>query len=141
MTVSPRSTVTVDSAGTSDTFVNNVDGSTEKAQLGTFVFVTFSKFDDRYLDPDQMLEVKGSDGLLYDSTLATGPDLGGAPANGHDGPNHFTEGFDLPKNAAKGAVLIVHANGIDRDADGSHSPGREPPPGYDNGAYAVDLGL
>jgi hypothetical protein len=90
--------------------------------------------------PGDITEVKGSDGLLYESRLSDGPDSGQATYDPSSiDPNHFTEAFDLPKNAAKGAVLIVHENGIERDA--FDTGGREPPPGYDEGAHIVDLGL
>jgi hypothetical protein len=55
-------------------------------------------------------------------------------------PNHFTEAFDLPKSAAKGAVLIVHEGGTDRESLGSET-GRPVPTGYEDGAHEVDLGL
>ena len=70
-----------------------------------------------------------------------GPDSGAAIAGFDDvDPNHFTEAFDLPKDAAKGAVLIVHERGTDRDMLGSETA-RPIPPDYADGAHDVDLGL
>ena len=120
-----------------------LDGTPDTPRKGEFVFVTLDKFESPILTPGDVLEVKGSDGLLYSSSSSNGPDSGMAlwDSSAID-PNHFTEAFDLPKNAAKGAVLIVHENGTERDAlDESSLVGRRPPYGYDEGAHEVDLGL
>jgi hypothetical protein len=132
--------ITVASAGTSDAIFKGFDGQPDKSKNGVFVFVTFDKFAVNLVGPADMTELKGSDGLLYESTLSDGPDSGQATFDPKSvDPNHFTEAFDLPKNAAKGAVLIVHENGTERDA--FEIGGRTPPPGYEEGAHTVDLGL
>jgi hypothetical protein len=108
--------ITIKSAGTSDTIFNDLVGKPIESKNGTYVFVTFSHFQSRTLSPHDELEVKGSDGLLYPTDLSDGPDSGAALAGfGNSDPNHFTEAFDLPTNAADGAVLIVHEDGTDRD--------------------------
>jgi hypothetical protein len=134
-------TVTVASAGVSETVFKEIDGTPDRARRGAFVFVTFSRFQLPAVESvDEMLELKGGDGNLYTSRLSDGPDSGGALVGDVD-PNHFTEAFDLPKGATKGAVLIVHANGNGRDAEQSDLIVRRPPPGYEVGAHVIDLGL
>jgi hypothetical protein len=133
-------TVSIASAGTTDKIFKDLAGQPYTPRDGVFVFVTLDKFQSPILGADELLELKGSDGKLYASRLSDGPDSGGA-MSGFDkaDPNHFTEAFDVPKDAAKGAVLIVHENGTDRSDWGS-AP-RDVPEGYEEGAHEVDLGL
>jgi hypothetical protein len=135
--------ISVESAGTSDSVFKGFDGTPDKSRNGTFVFVTFNKFkiNANYFTPGDLIEVKGSDGLLYLSRLSDGPDSGAATFDSSSvDPNHFTEAFDLPTSAAKGAVLIVHENGFDA-SDASDLQGYSPEPGWEEGAHTVDLGL
>jgi hypothetical protein len=135
-----RTTVTVESAGTAD----SLSSLSSKPDGGkTFLFVTLSKFESKLLGPDDLLEVKASDGKLYSSAFSNGPDSGAALVDKDAiDPNHFSEVFEVPKGATKGAVLIVHERGIDRDPlDESYHVGRTPPEGYEQGAHKVDLGL
>ena len=135
-----RTTITVESAGTSETVFKDLTGEPIQSKNGTFVFVTFSKFDSPILGPDSLLELKGADGMLYGPDLSNGPDSGAAMAGfGETDPNHFTEAFDLPKEAASGAVLIVHERGTHRESMGS-GISRPVPEGYEDGAHD-DLGL
>jgi hypothetical protein len=135
-----RETVSIESAGTTDRIFKDLAGQPYEPREGVFVFVTLNKFQSAVLDAGELLELRGSDGRLYASRLSNGPDSGGAMSGFVEtDPNHFTEAFDVPKEAAKGAVLIVHENGTDRSDWGS-SP-RPVPEGYDEGAHEVDLGL
>jgi hypothetical protein len=135
-----KETVSIESAGTTDTIFKDLAGQPYTPREGVFVFVTLNKFESKILDAGELLELKGSDGKLYASRLTNGPESGGAMSGFVEAdPNHFTEAFDVPKDAAKGAVLIVHENGTDRTEFGS-SP-RPVPEGYDEGAHEVDLGL
>jgi hypothetical protein len=134
-------TIGIESAGTSETIFKDLYGKPIESDNGTFVFVTFSKFDSPVLTAGDLLEVKGSNNLLYGSRLTNGPDSGGARSGYEDvDPNHFTEAFDLPKDAARGAVLIIHEGGTDRESLGSGAA-RPIPPDYADGAHEVDLGL
>jgi hypothetical protein len=135
-------TITVASAGTSDSIFKDLYGKPIPAKLGTFVYVTFSHFTQpQQLGPNDVLVVRGGDGKLYQSSLSDGPDSGAQYSDTPPDPNHFTEAFDLPKSATGGAVLIVHENGTDLESMGSDAPGQDPPSDFADGAHEVDLGL
>ena len=104
---------------------------------GIFVIVSLT-FDSPWT-ASQLLEVKGGDGKLYGPRYSDNPQtLRGAAKKD---PNHFTEVFDLPREAANGAVLEIHiGRNYDRDPLGEPPTfGRTPPRGY--AAQEVDLGL
>ena len=79
---------------------------------GIFVIVSLT-FDSPWT-ASQLLEVKGGDGKLYGPRYSDNPQtLRGAAKKD---PNHFTEVFDLPREAANGAVLEIHiGRNYDRD--------------------------
>jgi len=130
-----KTTVGVESAGTSDTIFKDLFGKPNRSENGVFVFVTLDRFDSPVLGADELLAVKGSDGKLYESSLSDGPDSGGALVDPDSvDPNHFTEAFDLPEDAATGAVLIVHEDGLDQDIGEEDAT-------WAAGAHEVDLGL
>jgi hypothetical protein len=139
-----NTTIKVVSAGSSKTVFEDFEGEPYRAQ-GTFVVVDL-EFDSPILDSSDLLEVRGSDGLLYGWRYSNGPEsggyVGGIREEGVD-EHHFTVAFDLPESAAKGAVLIIREGGTDRGeyVYGSSGKGREPQPGYEEGAHEIGLGL
>jgi alpha-tubulin suppressor-like RCC1 family protein len=129
-------TITVMSARVSDTGPwLNLSGEPVKAD-GVFVIVGFT-FDSPWT-ASQLLEVKGGDGKLYGPKYSDNPQtLRGAAKKD---PNHFTEVFDIPREAANGAVLEIHIGQNYRDPLGEPpTVGRTVPRGY--AAQEVDLGL
>jgi hypothetical protein len=135
--VAGRTVVNVNTAGTarkSPKSFRIIPGDEDLVASQKGIFVVVNLHFESALPSDTVLELMGGDKKLYGWTYTNEP--GARPAPDKSDPHRFTIIFDVPPEAAHGALLLVHEHSSEIDPlasieqIGQTAEGRDVPAGY-----------